>query len=146
MCYQNILFNQQVIDISFLQTMKQEDCIKSLHRETKQYTLVIPYDASNKHILLGLKKRGFGVGKWNGFGGKVMENESIHKCAARELKEECGIEDTVLEKMGILFLKWEKSTSITEIHVYKATEFHDQPIEYVFNIYAFIIMFSGQKK
>ncbi|KTW26312.1 hypothetical protein T552_02798 [Pneumocystis carinii B80] len=99
------------------------------HIETKQYTLVIPYDAKNTHVLLGLKKRGFGVGKWNGFGGKVMENESINACAARELKEECGIEDAVLEKMAILLLKWERSACITEIHVYKATQFLDEPIE-----------------
>jgi len=28
-------------------------------------------------MLLGLKKRGFGKDKWNGFGGKVEANESI---------------------------------------------------------------------
>lgn len=78
------------------------NCTELPHIETKQYTLVIPYDSKNTHVLLGLKKRGFGVGKhyyvylifksiltlirWNGFGGKVMENESINACAARELK------------------------------------------------------------
>ncbi|KTW32254.1 uncharacterized protein T551_00345 [Pneumocystis jirovecii RU7] len=102
---------------------------KSSHIQTKQYTLVFPYNAKNTHVLLGLKKRGFGVGKWNGFGGKVKENESINACAARELKEECGIEDAVLKKKAILFLTWEESTSIIEIHVYKATQFHSEPIE-----------------
>lgn len=34
-------------------------------------------------ILLGLKKRGFGEGKWNGFGGKVEPGETIHQAAAR---------------------------------------------------------------
>ena len=29
-----------------------------------------------KKILLAMKKRGFGSGKWNGYGGKVKENES----------------------------------------------------------------------
>lgn len=103
--------------------------IQRMNIKRRQYTLVIPSDSKNTRILLGLKKRGFGVGKWNGFGGKVMENESINACAARELKEECGIEDAVLEKKAILFLKWEKSTCITEIHVYKATQFLDKPIE-----------------
>jgi 8-oxo-dGTP diphosphatase/2-hydroxy-dATP diphosphatase len=28
-------------------------------------------------ILLGFKKRGFGKNKWNGFGGKVEEGETI---------------------------------------------------------------------
>ncbi len=34
-------------------------------------------------VLLGLKKRGFGVGKWNGFGGKVEPGESIIDGAVR---------------------------------------------------------------
>lgn len=55
----------------------------------KIYTLYII--EKNNQILLGLKKRGFGMGKWNGFGGKVMESESITQGAIRELKEECNI-------------------------------------------------------
>jgi hypothetical protein len=43
-------------------------------------------------VLLGLKKRGFGAGKWNGFGGKVEQGESIRTAAIREMKEEAGIE------------------------------------------------------
>ena len=38
-------------------------------------TLMLIVD-ENK-ILLGMKKRGFGEGKWNGFGGKVNEGETI---------------------------------------------------------------------
>lgn len=34
-------------------------------------------------ILLGFKLRGFGVGKWNGFGGKLEANETIYECALR---------------------------------------------------------------
>lgn len=34
-------------------------------------------------ILLGLKKRGLGVGLWNGFGGKVEVGESIVSAAKR---------------------------------------------------------------
>jgi len=30
-------------------------------------------------VLLGMKKRGFGVGRWNGFGGKVNEGETIEQ-------------------------------------------------------------------
>jgi 8-oxo-dGTP diphosphatase len=43
-------------------------------------------------ILVGLERNGLGEGKWNGFGGKVESNESVASAAARELKEECGIE------------------------------------------------------
>lgn len=34
-------------------------------------------------VLLGMKKRGFGAGKWNGFGGKVQTGESIEQAARR---------------------------------------------------------------
>jgi hypothetical protein len=40
---------------------------------------------------IGMKKRGFGVGKWNGYGGKLEDGESIERCAIRELEEECSI-------------------------------------------------------
>lgn len=36
-------------------------------------------------ILLGMKKRGFGTGKWNGFGGKVEATETISEAAKREV-------------------------------------------------------------
>jgi len=42
-------------------------------------------------ILLGMKKNGFGKGKYNGFGGKIEVNETIETAAARELEEESGI-------------------------------------------------------
>ena len=38
-------------------------------RKCKLLTLVFLRNGSK--VLLGMKKRGFGVGKWNGFGGKV---------------------------------------------------------------------------
>lgn len=34
-------------------------------------------------VLLGMKKRGFGAGKWNGFGGKVEPGETIEAGARR---------------------------------------------------------------
>lgn len=58
----------------------------------KEYTLIfcrrrqLPLDSSeapSNQILLGMKKRGFGVGKWNGFGGKIEENETTEEGAKR---------------------------------------------------------------
>ena len=46
-------------------------------------------------VLLGMKKKGFGQGKWNGFGGKVMPHEEIEDAARREVFEEAGIEFVV---------------------------------------------------
>lgn len=53
---------------------------------------LFPSPCPYTHVLLGLKKRGFGTGKWNGFGGKVEANENIRQAAVREMKEEAGIE------------------------------------------------------
>ncbi|CAN0403706.1 unnamed protein product, partial [Ectocarpus sp. 8 AP-2014] len=48
-------------------------------------------DHDANEILLGMKKRGFGEGKWNGFGGKVESGESVEEAAKRELMEEAGL-------------------------------------------------------
>jgi 8-oxo-dGTP diphosphatase/2-hydroxy-dATP diphosphatase len=53
------------------------------HSIKKLYTLVFVKDSSTKKILLGLKKRGFGMNKWNGFGGKLETNETFLECAER---------------------------------------------------------------
>lgn len=38
-----------------------------------------------------MKKRGFGVDKWNGFGGKLQEDEDVRVAMVRELQEEAGV-------------------------------------------------------
>ena len=50
-------------------------------------------------VLLGMKKRGFGVGRWNGFGGKVDQGETVENAAKREIFEEAGITANNLEKV-----------------------------------------------
>lgn len=47
----------------------------------KLLTLVLIHQ--NTRLLLGMKKRGFGVGRWNGFGGKVQPGETILEAAER---------------------------------------------------------------
>jgi hypothetical protein len=49
----------------------------------KVYSLIFVRDNANDKILLGYKKRGFGIHKWNGLGGKVEPNESIAEGAKR---------------------------------------------------------------
>ena len=49
--------------------------------ENKLLTLAFLLDGNR--ILLGFKKRGFGMGKWNGFGGKVENGETIEQAAKR---------------------------------------------------------------
>ena len=55
----------------------------------KLLTLCIIYQYPK--VLLGMKKRGFGAGRFNGFGGKVENGESIEEAAKREVVEEVGL-------------------------------------------------------
>lgn len=52
--------------------------------ENKKILTLCIIHQENK-VLIGMKKRGFGEGRWNGFGGKVQENETIEEAAKREL-------------------------------------------------------------
>lgn len=53
-------------------------------------------------ILLARKKRGFGVGKWNGAGGKPEPGEPIESTAIRETEEEIGVTPRDLRRVATL--------------------------------------------
>ena len=53
-------------------------------------------------ILLAMKKRGFGAGRWNGVGGKLEAGEDIEEAAIRECQEEIGCDVTNLRELGII--------------------------------------------
>ena len=80
-------------------------------------------------ILLGKKKRGFGVGKWNGFGGKVEEGESVQDAARRELREESGLEAQELEKCGRLEFDYQDGSTPLDVHFFRVTSFTGEPQE-----------------
>jgi 8-oxo-dGTP diphosphatase/2-hydroxy-dATP diphosphatase len=83
-------------------------------------------------ILLGMKKRGFGKGRWNGFGGKVHKNETIEEAAKRETEEECGIKIEKLEKVGRIDFEGKNGSEISEIievNFFKVTDFSGEPKE-----------------
>ena len=50
-------------------------------------------------ILLAMKKRGFGTGKYNGVGGKIENGETLNEAMIRETKEEIGVIPTKYEKV-----------------------------------------------
>lgn len=60
-----------------------------MEKKYQRTTIVFPYIENN--YLLGMKKRGFGVGWWNGFGGKLELNETYEDSARRETHEEVGV-------------------------------------------------------
>ena len=80
-------------------------------------------------VLLGMKKRGFGAGRWNGFGGKVTEGETIENAALREIKEEAGIEVQDLEKRGIIEFEFQGDPQILEVHIFSSQSFSGTPTE-----------------
>ena len=70
-------------------------------------------------ILLAMKKRGFGVGKWNGVGGKKREQEKIEETAKREAGEEIGVSVGYLKEVATLnFYFLEKTDWNQQVVVY----------------------------
>lgn len=53
-------------------------------------------------VLLAMKKRGFGVGKWNGPGGKPNDGESVEQAVVREVQEEISVTPLLLQKVAVL--------------------------------------------
>lgn len=95
---------------------------------TKLLTLVLIL--RDDKVLLGMKKRGFGAGRWNGFGGKVHTGETIEEAAKRETREECGIELIEMEEVGIHEFEFEKDRgTILEVHVFCGKTWRGDPIE-----------------
>jgi 8-oxo-dGTP pyrophosphatase MutT (NUDIX family) len=80
-------------------------------------------------ILLGMKKRGWGEGRWNGFGGKVEEGETIEESAKREMLEESGIKIKNLEERGVVTFTYEDSGKIMEVHIFKVIDYEGTPDE-----------------
>lgn len=82
---------------------------------------------NGNQVLLGLKKRGFGEGRWNGFGGKVQEGESVEEAAVREFREECGLIVKDLDKFGQLDFEFHNNRGqILEVHLYKSENFEGE--------------------
>lgn len=88
----------------------------------KVSTLVLVREG--RRLLLGMKKRGFGEGKWNGFGGKVEPGETVFEGAMREIQEECSIVPSDLCPAGVLAFDFpDGSCGPILVHVFRATEF-----------------------
>ena len=82
-------------------------------------------------ILLAMKKRGFGEGKYNGVGGKIEIGETPEETMIRESKEEILVTPKEYEKVGIIefneFYKGKKEKVI--MHIYIATKWQGEPTE-----------------
>lgn len=84
-------------------------------------------------VLLARKKRGFGVGKWNGVGGKPEPGETIDAAALREIAEEIGVLARDLRRVATLdfffpdrpeFAGWDQ-----RVCAYLVTSWEGEPTE-----------------
>ena len=81
-------------------------------------------------LCLAMKKRGFGVNRWNGVGGKVEENETIKEAAIRETKEEIGVDLKDIKKVAELSFFFPHNSSWDQlVHVYFSENWDNEPIE-----------------
>jgi 8-oxo-dGTP diphosphatase len=79
-----------------------------------------------------MKKRGFGVGKWNGVGGKVKEGENVREAAIREIEEEIGVvvEDSDMENRGVLKFSFENNPAWdNETRLFVIKKWTNEPTE-----------------
>lgn len=84
---------------------------------------------NDTHMLLGFKKRGFGAGRWNGFGGKVRPGETVEAAARREVREEAGLELIECRRRGVLLFEFANAPESLEVHVFSSRDFRGQPVE-----------------
>ena len=83
-------------------------------------------------ILLAIKKRGFGAGKFNGVGGKVEEGETVEAAAVREIEEEIGVvaDPANMEKVGnVKFYFKDKPEWDQHMHVFLVKDWKGDPQE-----------------
>jgi mutator protein MutT len=82
----------------------------------------------DNEILLAMKKRGFGEGKWNGCGGKVDPGETIEQTMIRETQEEIGVTPIVRKKVAVHNFIVEGHENF-ECHAYICTKWEGEPVE-----------------
>ena len=83
------------------------------------HTLV--YFCRGNQILLGKKKRGLGVGRYNGFGGKPIERETPIATAIRETQEEVGLTPRTLIHVANLRFRSKTYAPLKDLYVYVFT-------------------------
>jgi len=83
-------------------------------------------------VLLAMKKRGFGAGKFNGVGGKLETGESVAESVIREAEEEIGVKIALIDAKHhakILFSFDNKPDWNQECHVFVSDRWQGEPRE-----------------
>lgn len=80
------------------------------------------------HVCLALKKRGFGVGRWNGTGGKVRQGETVEQAMRREVQEEIHVMPTrYYQAAKLVFIFPHHHAYDQVVHVFVATAWQGKP-------------------
>lgn len=84
-------------------------------------------------ILLGMKKRGFGADRWNGYGGKTKEGEGVEEALQREFFEEANIKIEEFEKRGVIDFHNDREDSSKNkdvvVHIFRILKYSGEPRE-----------------
>ena len=81
-------------------------------------------------ICLAMKKRGFGMGRFNGVGGKLDEDETIEQAVIRETQEEIGVTPLQYKKIAEIDFQFRDQPDWNQnCHVYFCDSWEGEPTE-----------------
>lgn len=82
-------------------------------------------------ILLAMKKRGFGAGRWNGVGGKLEPGENIQEATIRECQEEIEVTPLSFNPVAELDFYWPEKDTQEHMYVYAfiCDSWEGEPVE-----------------
>ena len=126
-----------------------------VHDAAQMKTSTLSFLIKDASVYLSEKKRGFGKGYLNGYGGKVGEGESIENAAIRELNEEAGLTVNLQKLQRVAIINFfEEDRQIFECHVFfvsvwngeiKESEEMAQPVLYDLNNLPYERMWDGDR-
>lgn len=100
--------------------------------ENQRTTSSLLYLRRDEKILLAMKKRSHGAGKYNGVGGKPEPGEAIEQTAIRECQEEIGVTPVEMRRVADLAFyqnPYVDQYSNHDVTVFECTEWDGNPTE-----------------
>jgi mutator protein MutT len=108
-----------------------DDCRAALGAALGRRTLCLV--VREGEVLLAMKKRGFGVGRWNGPGGKIEPGETVAAAAIRETWEEVGVLARAVDPIAVLRFYFPAMPPAEgwnqEVHVFLVRDWSGTPAE-----------------
>ena len=108
----------------------------SINMRQVSLVLLIKENQKKKKILLAMKKRGFGKGRWNGVGGKIdleKGDKGVLCSAIRETEEEIGVKIKDPERVAVMnfhFPEVPKEKDFDQqVHVFLVKDWTGEPKE-----------------